>query len=109
MVFYQIGLHKPDFDETWADLLQMTRRFPAAYSHHKIKNLIQNKDMFDKNNGFLMKIRLFGKTANGKLSNTICFEKRVSEKQCRARYIPNICLIIISRYIWKFTFCGGFL
>ena len=34
MIFHEIGLHKPDFDETWYDHNYVTRRITACYSRY---------------------------------------------------------------------------
>ena len=33
-LFHEIGLHKPDFDETWYDHNYVTRRITACYSRY---------------------------------------------------------------------------
>ena len=40
--FHEIGLHKPEFDETWAGLHQISKRFSWCYSRIKRIFKIQN-------------------------------------------------------------------
>ena len=42
MIFNEIGLYKPEFDETWANHMYATRRFSKCYSRQKI--IFSNKD-----------------------------------------------------------------
>ena len=49
MIFHEIGLHKPDFDETWYDHNYVTRRITACYSRYN--------DMFE-NNAFYKNTQL---------------------------------------------------
>merc|ERR1712110_371960 len=46
-IFHEIGLHKPDVDETWYDHNYVTRRFTAFYSRHN--------DMFETSCFFVYK------------------------------------------------------
>ena len=52
-IFHELGLHKPDVDETWYDHNYVTRRITAYYSRHNVmfENtvLIYKKVVSDKN------------------------------------------------------------
>ena len=45
MNFNEIGLHKPEFDETWANHMYATRRFSRCYSRQKMI-ILNNGSMF---------------------------------------------------------------
>ena len=35
-IFHELGLHKPDFDETWYDQNYVARRITACYSRYNV-------------------------------------------------------------------------
>ena len=49
-IFHELGLHKPDFDETWYDHNSVTRRITACYSRQN--DIFEKYDFFLKNDFF---------------------------------------------------------
>ena len=49
MIFHEIGLHAPDFDENLYDHIYVTRRITACYSRGRNRAAGQENDGFSKN------------------------------------------------------------